>query len=224
MTTSVVLSLFDRTGNMVKPWAQDGYECWCVDTQHTPGVTKLGNIIQLGADILSWEPPNVSYITGDAVQFVAVFGFPPCTHLAASGAWCWKGKGLKALAEAIGLVARCADICNAYDAPWMIENPVGALSSHWRKPDFYFDPCDYAGYLDNCDVDAFTKRTCLWTGNNFIMPEKKPVQPQPGNRTLSFSPSAQRQNLRSVTPEGFAKAVFLANAPNCPNVQLKEAA
>mgnify|MGYP003149997532 CR=1 FL=1 len=31
---SVVLSLFDLTGNMVRPWAEAGYECYCYDIQH----------------------------------------------------------------------------------------------------------------------------------------------------------------------------------------------
>jgi hypothetical protein len=58
----------------------------------------------------------------------------------------------------------------------MLENPVGVLSSYWRKPDHTFDPCDYGGYL-NPAGDAYTKKTCLWTGGGFIMPGKKPVDP-----------------------------------------------
>ena len=29
-----VISLFDLTGNMLKPWRDAGYECHLVDTQH----------------------------------------------------------------------------------------------------------------------------------------------------------------------------------------------
>ncbi|WP_036291798.1 hypothetical protein [Methylosinus sp. PW1] len=32
-----VLSLCDRTGNMAKPWADAGFECFCVDLQHPAG-------------------------------------------------------------------------------------------------------------------------------------------------------------------------------------------
>ena len=63
----------------------------------------------------------------------------------------------------------------------MLENPVGVLSSYWRKPDHTFDPCDYGGYL-NPAGDAYTKKTCLWTGGGFIMPKKKPVEPVGGSR------------------------------------------
>lgn len=208
-TNPVVLSLCDRTGKMVMPWAEAGYECWCLDIQHEPGYnhkefTSL-NIRWVGADILGWQLPVPK-------AYAIVFAFPPCTHLAASGARWWKGKGLNALSEAIRLVARCADICDQAEAPWMIENPVGSLSTYWRRPDAQFDPCDYGGYLTP-PGDEYTKRTCLWTGNGFVVPLPKPVFPYEGSRMHLIPPSEDRANLRSETPEGFAKAVFLANEP-----------
>ncbi|QMV32327.1 hypothetical protein T2_00010 [Ralstonia phage Elie] len=42
----IVISCFDKTGNMVKPWAEAGYLCYCVDLQHAPGERRDGNIIQ----------------------------------------------------------------------------------------------------------------------------------------------------------------------------------
>lgn len=35
MSELVVLSMCDRTGNMVRLWADAGFECWCVDTGHS---------------------------------------------------------------------------------------------------------------------------------------------------------------------------------------------
>lgn len=92
----------------------------------------------------------------------------------------------------------------------MIENPVSAVSTYWRKPDYTFNPCDYGGYLTPPD-DAYTKRTCLWTGNGFAMPKPKPVKPVEGSRMHSLGPSTDRAALRSITPQGFARAVFEAN-------------
>ena len=189
---------------MVQPWAEAGFECWCYDMQHDPGVCQVGRVRMIGCNLLYDIPlPSKCRIA---------FAFPPCTHLAASGARWWKGKGLSALAEAISLVARCADICDSLDVPWMIENPIGALSSHWRVPDAYFDPCDYAGYLDDPNEDAYTKRTCLWVGNGFSVPTPKPVFPIHGSKMHLVSPSNNRANIRSRTPLGFARAVYLANA------------
>jgi hypothetical protein len=187
----------------VRPWADAGYECWCIDTQHPRGIQRDGNITWWGEDILEWTVPADRF-------YAAVFAFPPCTHLAVSGARWWKGKGLNALAEAIRLVGRCAELCDLMEAPWMIENPIGSLSKYWRHPDAQFDPCDYGGYLDP-PGDEYTKRTCLWTGNGFVVPIPKPVFPYEGSRIHFIPPSEDRANIRSETPAGFARAVFLAN-------------
>lgn len=39
-----VLSLFDYTGTMVRPWAEAGYPCIIVDIQHPEGERTEGNI------------------------------------------------------------------------------------------------------------------------------------------------------------------------------------
>jgi hypothetical protein len=96
-----------------------------------------------------------------------------------------------------------------------------------------FQPCDFGGYLPEDDGgnpypdiiparDAYTKKTCLWTGNGFVMPAKRPVEPEKftGKNGLNFSgpawklggKSLRTKNIRSATPRGFAKAVFAANS------------
>lgn len=144
----LVLSLFDLSTNFVMPWADAGYHCLCVDIQHPPGETTEGNIIKIGADVLEWLPPRAQY------AFVAAW--PPCTHLAVSGARWFAGKGLGKLAESIRLFHRAAAICEWAGAPYIIENPVSVISSHWRKPDHAFQPWEYG--------DLTSKKTCLWTG------------------------------------------------------------
>ncbi len=167
--------------------------------------------------------------------------FPPCTDLAASGARWWSKKAetnpLFQL-EAAAHVQRCMLVGQALGCPFYIENPIGALSRLWRKPDHKFDPCDYGGHLPEDDVhprwpdvipprDGYRKKTCLWTGGGFNMPRQNAV----AHKTLTydradpkkagnFSPvagktggkSAKTKNIRSATPRGFARAVFLANA------------
>lgn len=199
----IVLSLCDRTGVMVRDWADAGYECWIVDLQHEPGIHRDGNIVRVGCDLLRWLPPRKN--------FKAAFAFPACTDLAVSGARWFKDKGLSGLGSAIELVERCRDIVEWCECPWLLENPIGTLSTYWRKPDYQFDPCDFAGYLDDPKIDAYTKRTCLWTGGGFVMPETRPVVPIHGSKMHRLPPSVERANLRSVTPAGFAKAVFDAN-------------
>lgn len=200
-----VLSLCDKTGNAVRPWAEAGYECWIVDLQHPPGVGPLlDNVRRVGADIIRWCPP------ARPIDFV--FAWPPCDDLAVSGARWFRAKGLDALADSLHVVAACDRICEASGAPYLIENPVSTLSTYWRKPDHLFDPSEYAGYLSDPSPEAYTKRTCLWVGGGFVMPDPKPVSAVLGSKTLSYSPGPDRKNLRSATPNGFARAVFGANS------------
>lgn len=200
----LIVSLCDVSGVFVEPWAAAGYECWIVDIQHYPGIGALRRgIRKVGADVLGFQLPKRD------IAFVAAF--PPCTDLAVSGARHFKRKGLDALIDALMVVNACRKLCEKSGAPWFIENPVSTISTYWRKPDYKFDPCEYAGYLANPADEAYTKRTCLWTGGEFVMPEKHGTEPVGYNRTLSYSPSPRRAELRSVTPRGFSLAVFQAN-------------
>jgi hypothetical protein len=200
---TIVLSLCDRTANMLRPWADAGYRCIAVDLRHGDGVTVRDGIEFVGADVRDYLPPLGEY--------AACFAFPPCTHLAVSGARWFTAKGLGALHEAVGLVEACRRLCEWTGAPWMLENPVSTLSTYWRRPDYTFDPCDYGGWVDPA-ADHYTKKTCLWTGGGFVMPERRPVEPVRGSAMHLLPPSADRADRRSETPKGFAAAVFAANA------------
>ena len=198
----VVLSLCDLTGNMVRPWAEAGYRCICVDIQHPEEGVVDGLITYMKADVRTYLPPLERY--------AAVFAFTPCTDLAVSGARWFATKGLGKLSEALAIADACKRICEWSKAPWMLENPVSMLSTYWRKPDYSFDPYEYGGYEH--PEDAYTKKTCLWAGGGFVMPQPKPVAPTQGSKMHLIPPSADRPNLRSETPKGFAQAVFEANA------------
>lgn len=184
---------------MVQPWLDAGYECWIVDVQHPEGQHRDGRLVRWGTDVqfLSWPWREVAI----------AFAFPPCTNLSVSGARWFQDKGLESLHESLGLVVACKRICEASGAPWMLENPVGMLSSYWRKPDYTFQPWQYG--------DRYTKKTCLWTGNGFVMPEAW-HRTKPDGTTSAIHlmpPSADRGDKRSITPAGFARAVFEANEP-----------
>jgi len=202
MAQEIVLSLFDYSGNMIEPWAEAGFCCYCVDLKHPAGERRSGNVIQVGADVREWMPP-----------FAAVkifFASPPCNDVAVSGARWFRDKGLGSLIKALQLFEAAVRLAEWTRAPYIVENPVSMVASYWRKPDFTFDPCDYGGHLDPAG-DAYTKRTCLWTGNGFIMPKARGVLPFEGSKMHRVSPSVNRGEIRSLTPKGFAKAVFEAN-------------
>lgn len=202
-----ILSLCDKTGTMVRPWLAAGHEAVIVDLQHPPGAHTEGPLTRIGADLRTWRPPPL-------MRWDAVFAFPPCTDLASSGARWWARKGPAALRSALGLVARTRRLIHLSGAScWFIENPVGRLSTHWRRPNYAFDPCDYGGYLSP-PGDMYSKKTCLWAGSAFIMPPPRPVLCLEGSKMHRLPPGPERQNLRSATPNGFALAVFVANEPH----------
>src|SRR3954469_19736836 len=95
MAQPIVVSLFDYTCNMVQPWAQAGFLCYCVDIKHPRGEHRDGNIVRVGADVREWLPPFA--------PIKVLFAFPPCTDVAASGARWFKDKGLGGLIESLRL-------------------------------------------------------------------------------------------------------------------------
>lgn len=199
MRTLRVLSLCDRTGVMVRPWHDAGHECTTVDMQPSSQ---------------PWihDPDDVRHYRPDG-HYDIVFAFPPCTNLAVSGARWFRDKGLQGLIDGLEVVEACRRLCEANGSPWMLENPVSTLSTYWRPPDHDFNPCDFAGYADDPDAEAYTKRTCLWVGGGFVFPHRRWVEPTLGSLFHRTPPGPDRGDIRSVTPSGFARAVYEANAP-----------
>lgn len=203
--SATMLSLFDYTGVMAEPWGAAGYNCYCVDIQHPAGVTYCSerNIHLVGADVRDFLPPR-----GPIALLAA---FPPCTSVAVSGARWFKDKGLGALIEALTLFDCAVKVAEWSGAPYMIENPVSTVATYWREPDYRFHPYQYAGY-EGGENDTYTKRTCLWTGGGFVMPEPRELDGvEPDDRIHKAPPSPERGNFRSATPRGFAQAVFEAH-------------
>lgn len=201
--------LCEKSGVMAAPWAAAGYRCLCIDTQHPQRSEVVeGNIVKRWGDVRSLTPQDIP----GPVVFAAAF--PPCTDLTGAAARDWPRKGLRRLIDALELVEACRILLEYTGAPWMLENPIGRLSTIWRQPDHNFNPCDFGGYLEPAG-DAYTKRTCLWTGGGFVMPDRRPVEPTEGSKMHRVAPGPERANIRSLTPAGFALAVYLANAPEC---------
>ncbi|MEM7626539.1 MAG: hypothetical protein AAF333_13165 [Planctomycetota bacterium] len=196
--------LCDESGVMARPWADAGLECWCVDVAHWIRKPRQeGNIHFVWGDCRSWAPPP-------EVVPVLLCGFSPCTHLAVSGARDFAAKGWPMLRDGMDLFMACLFAARWARCPYLLENPVGRISGIHHPPDLIFDPCDFGGYLDP-PGDAYTKKTCLWTGGGFVMPQPKRVEPVQGSKMHRMTPGPDRQRLRSQTPPGFAQAVFEAN-------------
>lgn len=204
----------DLTGHMVEPWVEAGYSAILVDPQHPKGVTHDGRITKVGAIITEAYGILGAAIRSGRVVFVA--GFPPCTDVAVSGARWWEAKR-KAdpyfQAKAAMVAEQCRTVGELSGAPFMFENPVSAFSKMFGPPSHVFHPWHFTGF---CDDDNYTKTTCLWTGNGFVMPNinRNAALGAPDDRIHKAPPSEDRANFRSATPKGFARAVFEANTPH----------
>lgn len=205
-TGGIVLSLYDLSGAMVRPWAEAGFECFIVDIQHPKGCTRhpdVPGVWRWGADVLAWLPPRLEYRI--------VFSFSPCDDSAVSGARWFQEKGLYRLGDSIRLFARGLEIGRWSDAPYCCEHPKSTIASYMdRPPDRVFHP--WAFDWATPDDDNYTKETYIWMGNGFIWPKHgKPGSPPDAKRIWCCPPGDDRKNIRSKTPDGFARAVFLAN-------------
>jgi len=201
-----MLSLCDESGIMGQPWRLAGYRTVQVDPLLADGADGYACKLE---DCL---PEIHALCDSGSVAFVAAF--PPCTDLASSGARWWRAKAKKDplfQKKAADFAKLCASIGERSGAPWFVENPVGRLSSLWRRPDHWFNPCDFTAY---CPSDNYTKKTGLWAGGGFVMPLPKRVAslPKPDSRIHRHPGGAGRARFRSKTPSGFARAVFVANA------------
>ena len=232
-----VISLYDFTGEAVRPWAEAGYQCYCYDIQHDYDgpypieYVGLGEIHYLYADLHDKDQLNDIYNEHGHETVDFLMAFPVCTDLAICGN---KSKVAKLALnpnveiEATNHAINCAELANRFDCPSMIENPVSRLATLWHKPNHYFHPFEFGGYLSDDEAvhptwpdyiapkDAYSKKTCLWVSNSFVMPQKKPVDCESFGASTQYrklgGKSIKTKNIRSATPRGFAKAVFLANS------------
>lgn len=212
MDKDIVISLCDYTGVATKPWRDAGYQAIHVDPQRD----KNGTILEM-------MPIIRRAILSGRVAFV--MGFPPCTDVAVSGAAHFEAKAAKDKhfqSKAALVAEQCRMIGELSGAPWFFENPVSVFASIFGKPDFSFHPYHFGGYLPEDDKhplwpdyikprDAYPKKTCLWSGGGFELPETKPVEVNPGysdqHKKLGGK-SLRTKNIRSATPRGFAQAIF----------------
>lgn len=202
--TKKILSLFDRTGNWSKPYADAGYKVFTLDVQE--GANRFGSF-----DLNMFESCS------DLFEFLEDFGMNavdgilaalPCTDFAASGARWWKGKDASgATDESVSLARLTLEIVETLKpAWWVLENPVGRLPRLVPELEpfgpLYFQPHEFG--------EPYTKKTGLWGEFNGDL-ERNHVEPVEGSKMWKLPPSAERANLRSATPAGFAKAFYNAN-------------
>jgi len=125
-----------------------------------------------------------------------IIAFPPCTHLAVSGARWFKEKRADGRQQqGIDFFMQFAK-CKCEKVA--IENPVGIMSTIWRKPDQIIQPWQF-GHPEQ-------KTTCLWLKG---LPLLKPTNIVKGReqRIWKLPPGKDRGKIRSKTFPGIAAAL-----------------
>lgn len=149
-------------------------------------------------DLLPTEIPG-QHIQDDVLKHLnegwdMMIAHPPCTHLAVSGARWFKSKGY----EQCLAVHFFRDLVFADITKICIENPIGIMSSNFRKPDQIIQPWQFG--------HGETKATCLWLKN---LPKLVPTNIVEGReaRIHRMPPSKDRWKERSRTYHGIADAM-----------------
>lgn len=124
-----------------------------------------------------------------------VIAFPPCTDLAVSGArWFPEKRANGSQQKSIDFFLQFTKL----KCKWGIENPIGVMSSLYRKPDQIIQPWMFG--------HGETKATCLWLNG---LPSLVPTEIVEGReqRIWKLPPSENRAKLRSKTYQGIASAM-----------------
>lgn len=159
------------------------------------------------------------HIQGDVLPLLEqewdmIIAFPPCTHLAVSGA-AWFEQKRKDGRQQQG-IDFFMNFANAKCEKIAIENPIGIMSKLWRKPNQIIQPWQFG--------DKFQKSTCLWLKGlpklvatnivehgefkEWIDPKTGKIKKQPMwfFEALRLSPE-KRVKVRSKTFQGIANAM-----------------
>lgn len=161
------------------------------------------------------------FVTMDGVKHFVykwdlVIAFPPCTYLTVTGnRWFnverYGEKALQRIEDRKNAITFFKLFADAKCDRVAIENPVGVMSTEWRKPDQIIQPYMFG--------DAYEKTTCLWLKGLPLLKPTNVVQP-PDRKVFDSGksmptwyaeawhlPKEERARLRSKTFHGVAVAM-----------------
>jgi len=173
-------------------------------------------------DVLPLLNGNCEFKTEDGTthevngKWDMIIAFPPCTYLTVTGnRWFnverYGEKALKRIEDRKDAIKFFLSFANADCDKIAIENPVGVMSSEWRKPNQIINPWQFG--------DPFEKKTCVWlkglpnleATDVVEIPERKQFasgKSMPAWYADAFSlPKEERAKLRSKTFPGIARAM-----------------
>lgn len=148
----------------------------CEESQAVTSWLRRGGVEAYSCDLLPTSGNHPEWhIQADALEIAKmewdmVLAFPPCTHLAVSGAaWFAEKQRDGRQQSAIGFFLAFTALDHVPRVA--IENLVGIMSKLYRKPDQIINPWQFG--------DPYEKRTCLWLKGLSPLVPTDIVEPNP---------------------------------------------
>jgi hypothetical protein len=214
-----VLVACEESQEVCKAFREKGHEAYSCDIQECSGGHPEWHI---QSDALPLLNGNCEFKTIDGQKhsidgkWDLIIAHPPCTYLTVTGnRWFnverYGDKAVQRIKDRKEAAKFFMAFANADCDHIAIENPVGYMSTYWRKPDQIIQPWMFG--------DAEEKKTCLWLKGlpnlietNIVTPPDR-VRFNSGKSMPKWYADAwhlskeERSKLRSKTFPGIAKAM-----------------
>ena len=198
-----VLVACEESQEVCKAFRAQGHEAYSCDIQEYSGGHPEWHIQGDVRNVLEGMPfCPIRFSTADGAshevwEWDIVIAHPPCTDLAVSGAR-WFAEKRADGRQQMSIDFFMIFTCLPYRTKVAIENPIGIMSTHYRKPDQIIQPWQFG--------HGETKATCLWLQG---LPKLVPTDIVEGraHRVWRMPPGPDRAKLRSKTFPGIAKAM-----------------
>lgn len=167
-------------------------------------------------DLLPGEQGGYHHIQGDCLEYLdrgwdLMIAHPPCTYLTLAGLhWNNRIPGRREKTEAALLFVR--KLLKAPIYRIALENPIGCISTHIRKPDQIIQPYQF-GHPESKQTALWLKNLPLLIPTNILEPTRFQLNgcPRWENQTATgqnrIGPSPDRWKIRSRTYLGIAEAM-----------------
>lgn len=214
-----ILVACEESQAVTKELRELGHEAYSCDIEPCSGGHPEWHIMQ---DVLPLLNGNCGFTTMDGVKHPTIdkwdmiIAFPPCTYLTVTGnRWFnverYGEKAIQRMKDREKAIEFFMFFANADCERIAIENPIGCMSTAYRKPNQIIHPYMFG--------DAERKATCLWLKG---LPELVPtniVEPKvivykngkgtdsPWHVNTMSLPPKERAKMRSKTFPGIAKAM-----------------
>ena len=157
-----VLVACEESQRVCIAFRERGHNAFSCDIEPCSGGHPEWHIMQ---DVIPLLNGRCGFKTMDGIDHLIdgkwdlIIAFPPCTYLTVTGnRWFnidrYGEKAIQRHKDRKDAIDFFMAFANADCEKIAIENPVGIMSSEWRKPNKIINPWQFG--------DAFEKKTCLW--------------------------------------------------------------